>query len=79
MENKGSVNLINKETANNNTILPNMAKVNPIFRTFARCLTGALLDMIDKNIILSIPKTTSRKTNVKNANQASGNKNKFIV
>ena len=52
-----------------------MAHRRPIVLALGCCSAGSLEDIIDRNTILSIPKTISRKVNVSNAIHADGNKN----
>jgi hypothetical protein len=72
--------------ANNKQILKIIANSKPMFLAFLCCSTGSLSDKMEIKIMLSTPRTTSKKANVKRLIQICGsaklgieNANKSIV
>ena len=70
----GWVNFINHEMQNNSNILKNIAQIKPTDRALACCSIGSFDDIIDRNTMLSTPKTISRKVRVSKAIHAEGSK-----
>jgi hypothetical protein len=70
--NNGSVNFITQVMVSNRTILTPMASISPILRVRALISTGKRFETIEMKMMLSIPKTTSKKVRVSKASHVSG-------
>jgi hypothetical protein len=77
--NKGSVKVITQVIPNKSKILTSMARISPMLRVLALCSTGSLLDTIEMKMMLSMPRTTSKKVRVSKASHASAVKKISMV